>query len=74
MILDKIIETKKDEVARLKKETTQAQLQKTIAGLAPCRDFRQVLQVGDCNIIAEVKCASPSRGRLIENFDPIRFA
>ena len=74
MILEKIIETKKEEVAQLKKETSQAQLQKNIAGLEPCHDFKKALQVGDCNIIAEVKCASPSRGRLIENFDPISIA
>jgi indole-3-glycerol phosphate synthase len=74
MILDKIIETKKEEVARLKKETSQAQLRKTIAGLEPCRNFRQALSVGSCNIIAEVKCASPSRGRFIADFDPVRIA
>ncbi|KQC08514.1 MAG: hypothetical protein APR62_04665 [Smithella sp. SDB] len=74
MILDKIIETKKEEVAQLKKETTQAQLLATIANLEPCRDFRMALQDGSCNIIAEVKCASPSRGRLIEDFNPVRIA
>ena len=74
MILDKIIETKKEEVAQLKKETTQAQLQKTIAGLEPCRDFKKALKSGVCNIIAEVKCASPSRGRLIADFDPVKIA
>jgi indole-3-glycerol phosphate synthase len=74
MILDKIIETKKGEVAQLKKETTQAQLQKIIAGLEPCRDFRKALKSAGCNIIAEVKCASPSRGRLIADFDPVRIA
>jgi indole-3-glycerol phosphate synthase len=74
MILKNIIETKKEEVAQLKKETTQAQLQKTIAGLEPCRDFKKALQVGTCNIIAEVKCASPSRGRLMTDFDPVRIA
>ena len=73
-ILDKIIETKKEEVAQLKKETTEAQLQKQIAGLAPCRDFRKALTSSDCNIIAEVKCASPSRGRLVADFDPLRIA
>ena len=41
MILDKIIETKKEEVAQLKKETSQAQLQKMIAGLEPCRISRR---------------------------------
>jgi indole-3-glycerol phosphate synthase len=74
MILDKIIETKKEEVAQLKKEATQAQLQKIIAVLKPCLDFRKALKSGACNIIAEVKCASPSRGRLIKDFDPVRIA
>lgn len=74
MILDKIIETKKEEVAQLKKGTTQAQLQKIIAGLEPCLDFTKALKRGVCNIIAEVKCASPSRGRFIKDFDPIRIA
>lgn len=73
-ILDKIIETKKEEVAQLKKETTEAQLKKEIAGLAPCRDFKKALTSSDCNIIAEVKCASPSRGRLVTDFDPSRIA
>ena len=74
MILDKIIETKKEEVEQLKKQTTVSALEKTIAQLEPCRDFRQALSSDDCNIIAEVKCASPSRGRLIADFDPVRIA
>ncbi|MCX5848743.1 MAG: indole-3-glycerol phosphate synthase TrpC [Deltaproteobacteria bacterium] len=74
MILDKIIENKKDEVARLKKETTEALLRETIAGLEPCRDFSKALKDDVCNIIAEVKCASPSCGRLIKDFDPIIIA
>jgi indole-3-glycerol phosphate synthase len=73
-ILDKIIETKKEEVARLKKVTTAERLWDTIVGLEPCRDFRRVLKNNGCNIIAEVKCASPSRGRLIEDFKPVRIA
>ena len=73
-ILDKIIETKKEEVARLKTETSEAQLQKSIAGLQPCRDFKKALQRSDCNIIAEVKCASPSRGRLVADFDLAKIA
>jgi len=74
MILDKIIETKIEEVAQLRKETSDAQLQKSIAGLPPCRDFKKALQSRDCNIIAEVKCASPSRGRLVIDFDPVAIA
>jgi len=74
MILDKIIETKKEEVARLKQTTSVSALQNTIAGLLPCRDFRTAITGKDCAIIAEVKSASPSRGRLVENFDPLKIA
>jgi indole-3-glycerol phosphate synthase len=74
MILDKIIETKKIEVEQLKKQTTVSALKKTIAQLEPCRDFRQALSAKQCAVIAEVKCASPSRGRLIADFDPLRIA
>jgi len=74
MILDKIIETKKEEVAQLKKQTSISALEKTIARLEPCRNFRQALISEDCNIIAEVKCASPSRGRFVADFDPVRIA
>ena len=74
MILDKIIETKKEEVEQLKKQTTVSALERIISRLEPCRDFRKALQGGVCNIIAEVKCASPSRGRLIADFDPVRIA
>jgi len=74
MILDKIIETKKEEVEQLKRQTTAFALKRTIALLEPCRDFRRAISFAGCNIIAEVKCASPSRGRLIADFDPVRIA
>jgi len=74
MILDKILKTKKEEVAQLMQTTSKAKLQKQIAGLVPCRHFKKALNAGDCNIIAEVKCASPSRGRLTENFHPVGLA
>lgn len=74
MILDKIIETKKTEVEQLKKQTTVSALKKIIAQLESCRDFRQAISAKQCAVIAEVKCASPSRGRLIADFDPLRIA
>lgn len=74
MILDKIIETKKEEVALLKKATTASMLMDAIAALAPCRDFRTAISGKACSIIAEVKCASPSRGRLIKHFEPLKIA
>jgi indole-3-glycerol phosphate synthase len=74
MILGEIVKTKKDEVERLKKYMTVSALKKSVAELKPCRDFRQALSGKKCSIIAEVKCASPSRGRLIADFDPSRIA
>lgn len=74
MILDRIIETKKEEVDALKKSATISSLSNAIACLPPCRDFRKAVGGETCSIIAEVKCASPSRGRLVENFDPLKIA
>ena len=74
MILDRIIETKKEEVALLKKSRKATDFEEMIAKLSPCRDFRQAVGGGTCAIISEVKCASPSRGRLVENFDPLKIA
>jgi indole-3-glycerol phosphate synthase len=74
MILDKIIETKKEEVVRAKRALPFADLRNSVKELTPCRDFKTALRGTECTIIAEVKCASPSRGRLIENFDPLAIA
>jgi indole-3-glycerol phosphate synthase len=49
-------------------------LEKTIGELPPCRNFRQAISSDTCAIIAEVKCASPSLGRLMADFDPVRIA
>ncbi len=74
MILDKIIETKKIEVEQLQKRTTISALKKGIGELPPCRDFCRAISSDACAVIAEVKCASPSRGRFISDFDPVRIA
>jgi len=74
MILDKIVETKKEEVAALKKATSVVALEEMIAGLNPCRDFSAAITSDECSIIAEIKCASPSRGRLVEHFEPVEIA
>jgi indole-3-glycerol phosphate synthase len=74
MVLDKIVKTKREEVAQLKRALPLADLKQSVKGLAPCRDFKTALSNKECAIIAEVKCASPSRGRLVENFDPLAIA
>jgi len=61
-------------VAKLQRETTVLQLQAEIAGLLPCRNLGKAITGQSCSIIAEVKCASPSRGRLVADFDPLKIA
>ncbi|PKN71614.1 MAG: indole-3-glycerol phosphate synthase TrpC [Deltaproteobacteria bacterium HGW-Deltaproteobacteria-12] len=74
MILDRIVKTKKEEVAQLKKDMPLAELQAAAYGLGPCRNFRTAISGKSCAIIAEVKGASPSRGRIVDNFDPLLIA
>jgi len=74
MILDKIIDVKRREVAGRKKTIPLSALEAAIEGMPPTRDFRRALGSGECAIIAEVKRRSPSRGVIREDFDPVRIA
>jgi len=74
MILEKIVETKKAEVSELKKSVTKADFEKQISAMGASRDFKKTISSGPCSIIAEVKCASPSRGRFLEDFDYLGIA
>jgi indole-3-glycerol phosphate synthase len=75
MILEKIVEVKRGEVAARKALRSRAALEEMIAGRPPVRDFKAALgaETG-CAIIAEVKRRSPSRGLLRADFDPVRIA
>ncbi len=72
MILDRIIEAKRREVAERKEKTPLAVLEKRIAELPQARDFKAALSPGA--IIAEVKRRSPSRGVLRADLDPAGIA
>jgi indole-3-glycerol phosphate synthase len=75
MILEKIIEVKRREVAARKALRSRAVLEEMIAGHPPARDFKAALGAeAGCAIIAEVKRRSPSRGLLLMDFDPVRIA
>ncbi|MBW1710078.1 MAG: indole-3-glycerol phosphate synthase TrpC [Deltaproteobacteria bacterium] len=63
MILDRIVEAKQKEVARLVRELSEAQLINLIHKAGPRRSLSQALAQGiGPRIIAEVKRASPSEG------------
>jgi indole-3-glycerol phosphate synthase len=74
-ILDKIVATKRREIAAARRAIPEAELERRIAGLPPVRDFtRAVGEPGPVRIIAEVKKASPSAGVIRADFDPVAIA
>ncbi|TYG62109.1 hypothetical protein ES288_D07G201500v1 [Gossypium darwinii] len=78
-ILEEIVWHKDVEVSQMKEKKPLLSLKKVIENSPPTRDFVGALkaahlQTGLPGLIAEVKKASPSRGILRENFDPVEIA
>ena len=77
-ILDKIVEEKKREVARLPERLIAAgDLRDAMLERGERRDFLAALRkprAGDVALIAEVKKASPSAGVICKDFDPVHIA
>jgi indole-3-glycerol phosphate synthase len=73
--LTRILEHKRTEVDRQQAKIPIVQLDKHISEAPFARDFAGALRVaGQTRLIAEVKKASPSRGVLVEHFDPLALA
>src|SRR3712207_6154402 len=76
-ILDRIIETKRAEVAERKARVPVEALKEKIAGLPRPRNFFHAVTTPTdkpLNLIAEVKKASPSAGVIRADFDPVAIA
>lgn len=73
-MLDEIITRKREEVEHRKKILPLAQLRKRIAQQKPLLNFALALKGKHMGLIAEVKQASPSRGILSKNFNPVELA
>ena len=77
-ILEKIVQTKREEVAARIKSTPIEALKETITTLGRPRNFFQAVtqtpKRRPVNLIAEVKKASPSAGVIRADFDPVKIA
>jgi len=76
-VLAKIIETKREEVGALKRETSHASLDAAARAASPVRGFADGLAAASktgYGLIAELKKASPSKGLIRADFDPESLA
>jgi indole-3-glycerol phosphate synthase len=81
MILDDIIANKKIELACWQREQPIEMLRQDLPAASPIRNFRQALAPSPAasggqplRVIAEIKKASPSKGVLRHDFDPVAIA
>jgi indole-3-glycerol phosphate synthase len=75
-ILEEIVLHKRQEVVHMQQEFPLADLQQQLITAAPVRNFLAALQENPSqpSLIAEVKKASPSRGIIRADFDPVAIA
>jgi len=77
-ILKKILSRKREEIIERAARLSVQELQGRVASSSPVRGFASAIettiQKGESAVIAEIKKASPSKGVIRENFDPIAIA
>ena len=74
-ILDKIVATKRIEIERARAAAPIEELREKLKDAPPVRDFFAPLAAGGpIKLIAEVKKASPSKGVIRADFDPVAIA
>jgi indole-3-glycerol phosphate synthase len=73
-VLDRILEARRIDLDYRKKVLPETALKYGAKAADPVRDFAAALSRDGLNIIAELKAASPSRGVIREDFDPVALA
>ena len=75
MILSKIIEEKRREIDRAQKNISLNELKEKASAMYTKSMFKKnVSRRGHINLIAEIKKASPSKGIIRNDFDPVKIA
>lgn len=73
-MLQDIIDHKVQELAERRRTRPLTALRDASLFASPCRDFAAALVAPGRRVVAEVKRASPSRGRIRDDFDPVAIA
>jgi indole-3-glycerol phosphate synthase len=73
-MLEKIVADKKEELEQRKKAVPVSEVEVQVARRAGTLDFASALKGDGVRLIAEVKKASPSRGIICPEFDPVALA
>jgi indole-3-glycerol phosphate synthase len=73
-VLDRIIDARRAAIAHRKKSVPETVLRFGAKDAKPVRDFAAALSRDSLNVIAELKKASPSRGVIRADFDPVALA
>jgi indole-3-glycerol phosphate synthase len=73
-ILDRIVEARRDSIAKRKRVVPEVALKLAAEKQPPPRDFAGALSREGCNVIAELKKASPSLGVIREDYIPAALA
>ena len=74
-ILEEIVATKRQEIAAAREARPESELRAALLDAPPVRDFLAALSgPGGIHLIAEVKKASPSKGVIREDFQPVEIA
>jgi indole-3-glycerol phosphate synthase len=74
MILDQIVANSRQELENRKKAVPQEKLLQLASAMARPLDLARALKGERIRLIAEVKKASPSKGLICRNFDPLEIA
>ncbi len=73
-VLDRIVADKREELGAAQRRVPFAELKARLPKAPPSRPFAEALRGDSLRLVAEVKKASPSRGLLREDFDPLALA